>query len=112
MIDIFDTDAGKTDRDYSPVAKGLFHESSDIIDLFFYQAFLPRVAIWIYVHNLLVAPLLDSLALRRGEKAYGLNDIARDRIQSSRDHGEANGLDFGWRNLSSLTSFIKLITKR
>lgn len=62
-LNIFHANPGERDGDHSPESQYLFHEGSDVRDLFFYKALLPGIAIGVDFHDLGVGALLDFLAV-------------------------------------------------
>lgn len=86
--------ARQTDGDDSPEAQGFLDHSRDIRDLLLDQAFIPRIAVRVNLHDLLVGLLLNALSIFRSKVGDAHNQIPRNRIQSRRNHSQTNRLDF------------------
>ena len=88
ILDVFDTGSWQANRDDSEESEDLSHESCDIWDLLFYEASFPGISIWVNFHDLFVSPLLNFLAVWRGEVGNSHDEVSWDGIEASGDHGQ------------------------
>jgi hypothetical protein len=93
IFDVFNASSGQTDRNDGEESEHFSNKCCDIGDLLFHETALPGISVWINFHDLFIGSLLDFLAVRRGEIRDAHNEVSRDCVEASRDHGQANRLD-------------------
>lgn len=91
---VFNVGAGEADGDDGPEAQRLFDERGDVWDFFLDEALFPGVAVGVGLLDGGEGLFLDGLAGGRRQVREAHNQCARNGIETSRDHGEADGLEF------------------
>jgi len=86
VFDVFDAGSGQADGDNGEESEDFSDECCDVGNFLFNQTSLPGVSFGIDFHDFFVSSLLDFLAVGRRQVGDAHDEVARNCVETSRNH--------------------------